>query len=70
MEFKGQSAIAGVAIATLVFMIVMVVSQNVINALNLSLFSDGVANLLNLIPMILFGAAIVSILVVAFRLSA
>jgi len=33
-------------------------------------FSDGVVNLINLIPLVLVGAAIIGIIVVAFRLSA
>jgi TRAP-type mannitol/chloroaromatic compound transport system permease small subunit len=70
MDFKGQSAITGVAISMLIFLIIMVVTQNVVNASNLNVFSDGVADMLNLLPVVLFGAAIISVIVVAFRLSA
>ena len=70
MEFKGQSAIAGVAIATLVFIIVMTVYGAVVQQLNTVPLGTGAANLLNLIPLVLVGAAIIGIIVVAFRLSA
>ena len=70
MDFKGQSAIAGVAIATLVFLVVLVVYGQVTTSLNTAVFSTGVQNLITLIPLVLVGAAIISIIVVAFRLSA
>jgi hypothetical protein len=70
MDYKGQSAIAGVAIATLVFLIVLTVYGQVQSSLNTSVFSAGVVNLINLIPLVLVGAAIIGIIVVAFRLSA
>lgn len=70
MDYKGQSAVAAVAIATLVFLIVMVVTQNVVDAMNLNVFSDGVANLLDIIPLVLVGGAIVAIIVTALKLSA
>jgi hypothetical protein len=54
----------------LIFLIIMVVTQNVVNASNLNVFSDGVADMLNLLPVVLFGAAIISVIVVAFRISA
>ena len=68
-KMKGQAAIASVAIATLVFLIVLVVYGEVTGALNLLVFSSGVQSLINLIPLVLVGAAIVGIVVVAFRLS-
>jgi len=70
MDAKGQSAIAGVAIATLVFLIVLTVYGQVQSSLNLLVFDVGVRNLINLIPLVLVGAAIIGIIVVAFRLSA
>jgi len=70
MDFKGQSAIAGVAIATLVFLVVLVVYGQVTTSLNTAVFSTGVQNLITLIPLVLVGAAIISIIVVAFKLSA
>ena len=71
MDFKGQSAIAGVAIATLVFLIVLTVYGQVVYSLNASnVFTPGVVNLINLIPLVLVGAAIIGIVIVAFRLSA
>ena len=70
MNAKGQSAIAGVAIATLVFLIVLTVYGQVSSNLNTAVFSSGVTNLINLIPLVLVGAAIIGIIVVAFRLSA
>jgi len=70
MDNRGQSAIAGVAIATLVFLIVLTVYGQVQSSLNTAVFSAGVVNLINLIPLVLVGAAIIGIIVVAFRLSA
>ena len=70
MNYKGQSAIAGIAIATLVFLIVLTVYGQVQSSLNMSVFSSGVQNLINLIPLVLVGSAIIGIIVVAFRLSA
>jgi hypothetical protein len=70
MDYKAQSAIAGVAIATLVFLIVLTVYGQVQASLNMDVFSEGVSNLINLIPLVLVGAAIIGIIVVAFRLSA
>ena len=70
MDFKGQSAIAGVAIATLVFLVVLVVYGQVTTSLNTAVFSTGVQNLITLIPLALVGATIISIIVVAFKLSA
>jgi len=70
MNNKGQSAIAGVAIATLVFLIVLTVYGQVQANLNMDMFGAGVINLINLIPLVLVGAAIIGIIVVAFRLSA
>jgi len=70
MDNRGQSAIAGVAIATLVFLIVLTVYGQVQSSLNTAVFSTGVVNLINLIPLVLVGAAIIGIIVVAFRLSA
>lgn len=68
-KMQGQAAIASVAIATLVFLIVLVVYGEVTGALNLNVFSTGVQSLIALIPLVLVGAAIVGIVVVAFRLS-
>ena len=70
MDAKGQSAIARVAIATLVFLIVLTVYGQVQASLNILVFDVGVRNLINLIPLVLVGAAIIGIIVVAFRLSA
>ena len=70
VDSKGQSAIAGVAIATLVFLIVLTVYGQVQSNLNMLVFDAGVRNLINLIPLVLVGAAIIGIIVVAFRLSA
>jgi hypothetical protein len=70
MDNRGQSAIAGVAISTLVFLIVLTVYGQVQASLNMDAFSPGVTNLIDLIPLVLVGAAIIGIIVVAFRLSA
>jgi hypothetical protein len=69
-NFSGQGAIAGIAIATLVFLIVLVIYGNVQTSLNTAVFSSGVTNLIDLIPLVLVGSAIISIIIVAFRLSA
>jgi len=53
-----------------VFMIVLVVYGQVTEALNTAVFTEGVQNLIALIPLVLVGAAIIGIIVVAFRLSA
>lgn len=69
MNVKGQSAIAAVAIATLVFLIVLVIYGQVSSSLNTEQFSSSVQSLIALIPLVLVGAAIIGIVVVAFRLS-
>lgn len=66
---KGQTAIAAVAIATLVFLIVLTIYGQVDSSLNKTVFSTGVQNLIDLIPLVLVGSAIVGIVVVAFRIS-
>lgn len=70
MDNKGQLNIAAVAIATLVFLIVLVVYGQVQSNLNTTPFSSGVVSLINLIPLVLVGAAIIGIIVVAFRMAA
>jgi hypothetical protein len=65
----GQAAIATVAIATLVFLIVLVVYGEVVNALNFDAFTGAVQSLITLLPLILVGGAIIGIVVVVFRLS-
>lgn len=69
-SYKGQSAIASVAIATLVFLIVLTIYGQVQTSLNTAVFSTGVQNLINLIPLVLVGSAIVGIVIVAFRMQA
>lgn len=69
MNTRGQSAIAAVAIATLVFLIVLVIYGQVSSSLNTEQFSSSVQSLIALIPLVLVGAAIIGIVVVAFRLS-
>lgn len=68
-EQKGQSAIAAVAIATLVFLIVLTIYGQVDASLNKTVFSTGVQNLINLIPLVLVGSAIVGIVALAFRVT-
>ena len=66
----GPSAISGIAIATLVFLIILTIYGQVASSLNTSLIgSAGVTNLINLIPLVLVGAAIIGIITMAFRLS-
>jgi hypothetical protein len=68
-EKAGQAAIATIAIATLVFLIVLVVYGEVSTALNFAVFSTAVQSLINLLPLILVGGAIIGIVVVVFRLT-
>jgi hypothetical protein len=66
----GPSAISGIAIATLVFLIVLTVYGQVASAINTSSVGNAsLMNLINLIPLVLVGAAIIGIILVAFRLS-
>ena len=69
MDQKGQLPIMGVALAALVFMIVMVVYSMVYSQMNTLTFSVGVRNLIGLLPLVLVGTVIVGIIVVAFKLS-
>ena len=69
LDNRGQSAIAAVAIATLVFLIVLTIYGQVHASLNLNVFTSGVQSLIDLIPLVLVGAAIIGIVVVAFRLT-
>ena len=66
---KGQTAIAAVAIAALVFLIVLTIYGQEDASLNKAVFTTGVQNLINLIPLVLVGAAIIGIVVVAFRIA-
>lgn len=70
MGTKGQSAISNVAIATLVFLIVLTIYGQVSSNLNTDPFSTGVVSLINLIPLVLVGSALIGIVAVAFRLGA
>ena len=71
--FGGVSAISGIAVATLMFLIVLTVYGQVSSSLNTAVvgssFGPGVMNLINLVPLILVGAAIIGIITMAFRLS-
>lgn len=71
MDNKGQMNIAAVAIAALVFLIVLVVYGQITAALpiNTSYFSAAVVNLTTLIPLVLVGAVIIGIIVAAFRMA-
>jgi len=69
MDDRGQSAISAVAISTLVFLIVLVIYGSVTASLNTSVFDAGVVSLINLIPLVLVGSALIGIVAVAFRLS-
>ena len=64
---KGQTQIATIAIAALVFLIVLTVYGQVRSSLNLAPFDAGTVNLINLIPLVLVGAVIIGIVVVALR---
>jgi len=62
-------SMAGIAIATLMFLIVLTVYGQVQATINTSVFDSGVENLINLIPLVLVGAIIIGIISVGFRLS-
>ncbi len=68
MGNKGQAAISGVAIATLVFLIVLTIYGQVSSSLNTAVFDAGVVSLIDLIPLVLVGSALIGIVAVAFRL--
>lgn len=59
--------LAGIVIAILVFLIVLVVYGEVRNSLNTDLFESNVVSLIDLIPLVLVGAAIIAIVVAALR---
>ena len=65
----GVSSIAGIAVASMVFLIVLTVYGSIQSTLNTSVFSAGTANLINLIPLVLVGAAIIGIIVTAMVLT-
>ena len=67
MDNKGQIGLTQIAIAVLVFVIVLVVYGEVTNALNMNVFTTSVQNLIDLIPLVLVGAALVFIVVAALR---
>ena len=69
MDNKGQMQIASVAIAVLVFLIVLTVYGSVVGTLNFGAFSAGVTSLINLLPLVLVGATIIGVVIVAFRLA-
>ena len=69
MDQKGNIAISGIAIAALLFLIVMVVYAQVQGQMNLLTFSAGVRNLIALMPLVVVASAIVSIIIVGFKLA-
>lgn len=69
MDNRAQALISGLAIAALVFLIVLTVYGQVQSNLNTTPFSNGVVNLINLIPLVLVGAVIIGIISMAFRMS-
>jgi hypothetical protein len=68
-KLPAQVGLAGIAIAVLIFIIVLVVYGEVVNALNTEVFSDSVVSLIALIPLVLVGAALVYIVITALRYS-
>lgn len=67
MDNKGQVGLTAVAISILVFLIVLTVYGQVDSALNKSVFSTAVQNLIAQIPLVLVGAALIAIVVAAMR---
>jgi hypothetical protein len=59
--------LTAVAISVLVFLIVLTVYGQVDSALNKTVFSTAVQNLINQIPLVLVGAALIAIVVAAMR---
>jgi hypothetical protein len=68
-KIAAQVGLAGIAIAALVFIIVLVVYGEVANALNMAVFTTSVQNLIDLIPLVLVGAALIFIVITALRFS-
>lgn len=62
-----QAGLSAIAISTLVFLIILVVYGEVENALNMDVFSASVQDLIDLIPLVLVGSALVFIVVAALR---
>jgi len=80
MDSKGQAMISQVAIATLGFLIVFAIFGQFLSITTGTLqtntnvfisagFNAGLISLINLFPLVLIGAAIITIVVVAFRMS-
>jgi hypothetical protein len=66
-NLKAQAGLSAIAISTLVFLIILVVYGEVENALNMDVFSASVQDLIDLIPLVLVGSALVFIVVAALR---
>jgi len=80
MDSKGQAIISQVAIGTLAFLIIFAIFgqflsvttgtlQTNTNVFISSGFNAGLISLINLLPLVLIGAAIITIVIVAFRLN-
>lgn len=69
MNNKEQGVFVGLTIAALVFLIILTIYGTVQSSLNTTPFSNGVKNLINLIPLVLVGVVIVGIIALAFRMS-
>jgi hypothetical protein len=63
----GQAGVIGLIVGALVFIIGFLVYGNVYNALNFSIFSTSVQNLLPIIALVLIGVFMISLVVNAFR---
>lgn len=74
-EYKSSGSstfpIAAIAIAALVFLVVLTVYGQVQSSMNISSMgmSAGVVNLINLIPLVLVGAVIIGIISMVFRMT-
>lgn len=69
MNEHGQTMMTSVVIATLVFLVILAIYAQVQVSMNMSVFSIGTQNLINLLPVVLIGGVIFVILVSGFQMS-
>lgn len=68
-SFGGISSIVGIAVAGIVFLMVLTIYGSIASSLNTSVLGSTSSSLINLIPLVLVGAAIIGVITMAFRLS-
>ena len=67
MEQKGQLSIASVAIAALMFVIVLGIYSAIYGSQNYNMFGVGVGQLIALLPLVLVGGTIIAVVVAPVR---